>query len=139
MPHPEVPDDYRPPPDEGGAVTWRRSDLNLMRRAAREGWGVPDELKTESLLQAAKILTTSPHERNKIAVMKFLAAVDLAERREDRKDRDAGTGDAPDPIDPGLAEAALKALNGTPDEPHAGGGGAAEEAPGGPGDAPRDA
>lgn len=41
MPHPEVPDDYRPPPDEGGAVTWRRSDLNLMRRG-------PDRLEGQA-------------------------------------------------------------------------------------------
>lgn len=124
MPHPEVPDSDRPP--GGERATFTRSDFRLLRRAARSNWGVPDELKTEALFQAAKILAEAGgDERYKLAAMRFLDSADrtdvLAEvalKRLDLAERKlaAGSADATDGggvrADPDAVERALKALNG---------------------------
>lgn len=86
--------DDRPP--DGERATFRRSDFILMRRAARLGWGVPDELKTESFFQAARIITgPDTSDRSRLAAMKFLltaertdvaaAALELAREKAERE------------------------------------------------------
>jgi hypothetical protein len=65
------------PPDH---FRFSRSDLALMRRAARANWGVPDVLRTEALYQAAEILADDEADtREKIAAMRLLAVFDVAD------------------------------------------------------------
>jgi hypothetical protein len=77
--HPEVPDDYtRPPGDERASFT--RAEFALMRRAARERWGVPTALQTEAIFQAAEILCGEFHStRDKLSAMRFLIGADRSD------------------------------------------------------------
>jgi hypothetical protein len=60
-----------------------------MRRAARERWGVPDELRTDALYQCAKILASPDADpRLKVAAARLLAAFDRSDQREDKLDLD---------------------------------------------------
>ena len=59
-----------------------RADLVLLRKAARERWGVPDQLKTEALFEAAKILTTATKDRTKLAAIKALIEFDKVDQRD---------------------------------------------------------
>ena len=63
------------------AARYSRADFALLRRAARERWGVPDPLRTEALYQAAKALTDpEASHRDRIAVARFLLAADKSDR-----------------------------------------------------------
>jgi hypothetical protein len=103
--HPEAPDG-RPP--EAERVTFRRSDFVALRRAARLGWHVPDEVKAEALWQAVKVLTghaSTP--RDRLGAAKFLAAAErsdlaLAALELARERHKAGLPDAPDAEPPRL-------------------------------------
>ena len=63
----------------GDHWSFTRSDLALLRRAARENWGVPDRFKTEALYQVAKILASDDPDlepRVKLAAIRLLAMFD---------------------------------------------------------------
>lgn len=68
---------------QGDCVRFGRADLRLMRRAARERWGVPDDLKNEGIFQAAKFLASGQPELV-FAALKFLLAADRADILADR-------------------------------------------------------
>ena len=72
-----------PAPDaagQGNFVRISRDDLRLLRKAAREDWGVPGEVKNEAIYQALKILASpqSSH-RDRLAASKFLLQADRAD------------------------------------------------------------
>lgn len=126
MPHPEVPDGYRPDPAERGESTqWTRARLREMRRAARGNWGVPDDVKNEAIYQASKILTDpAAKARVKIAAMVFLLAADRVDQGatklpppappEDRRKR-IEIPDEPEPCPgPGPDEASRPPVEGGP-------------------------
>ena len=84
MGHPEVPEGS-PEPDNPDGVRWSRSDLALARRAIRQRWGVPDEVQTEVLWQAASILADPEADtKHKLAAMRLLVAADRADILGDR-------------------------------------------------------
>ena len=82
----------------GDCVRWSRADLALARRAARERWNVPDEIRTEVLWQAVKTLTDPEADhRDRIAVGKLLLAADKHDLAEDKHDHAAGrSSEAPE-------------------------------------------
>lgn len=89
--------DDTPEPD---AIRWGRADLALARRAARERWGVPDELKTEALFQAARILADPESERrDRLAAAKLLAALDRVDQLDDRLDLERSKLAKPDVLE----------------------------------------
>jgi hypothetical protein len=70
-----------PSPEPEGREHWQfsRSDLALLRRAARENWGTPDCMRTEALFQLAKIVAGQAYDldtRHRIAAIKTLVAFD---------------------------------------------------------------
>jgi hypothetical protein len=70
----------RPPPAgdpaaPGEAPTLSRTELGFLRQAARQNWGVPDELKTTAMVQIQAILR-SESERNRLAAMRTMAVFD---------------------------------------------------------------
>jgi len=74
---------------QGECVRWSRDDFRLARQAARQRWGVPDELRTEALIQAAKTLA-SPYSsvRERLAATKLLLDADRSDQREDKLELD---------------------------------------------------
>lgn len=65
---------------QGECVRLSRSDLLLLRRAARQDWGVPDVARNEAIYQALKILSDpKAKDRAKVAAMKTLVSFDLAD------------------------------------------------------------
>jgi hypothetical protein len=73
-----MPDPDEVPGGQGDCARFGRADLRLMRRAARQGWGVPDDLKNEGVFQAARFLA-SGHPELVFAALKFLLAADKAD------------------------------------------------------------
>ena len=68
-------------------MRWGREDFTTLRRAARQRWGVPDELKSEALFRAAKILTDpEADDRLKLAAAKFLQGCDKVDQADDKLD-----------------------------------------------------
>lgn len=102
---------------------WRyatRADLALARRAAREDWGVPDDVKTEVIWQALEILNDSlAPARTRLAAMKLLQALDQADlaaaklrlerERVGREGQAQAGASAVRALDPEAAARALKA------------------------------
>jgi hypothetical protein len=76
-----VPEGYEPDePVEHWAYS--RADFLLLRRACRKRWGVPDELRTDALLEAWRVLRDPlAVQRDKLAAMKFILAADLLDAK----------------------------------------------------------
>lgn len=66
----------------GGPSKFTRADLAALRREARQLWGVPDGLKTETIFTLARLLTSSTKERVRIAAAKALAELDRIDQRD---------------------------------------------------------
>jgi hypothetical protein len=83
-----------------------RTDMALLRKAARERWGVPDPVKTEAIFQTAKILADPlSSDRDRIAAARTMALLDRIDQADDRLNRQyPGTADVPD------AAAIMKAM-----------------------------
>lgn len=64
---------------------WSRETLSLARRAIRQRWGVPDELKTEALLQTQEILSTSDNERHRLAAIRLLVDMDKVDQTDEHE------------------------------------------------------
>lgn len=58
---------------------YTRADMVLMRRAERQGWGVPEELKVDALTQAARIMATG-NTRERLSAIKLLVAMDRVDQ-----------------------------------------------------------
>jgi hypothetical protein len=69
-----------PEPRRDDVAPLSRSDIVLLRRAAREGWGVPDTLRTEVIVEVRKILAAG-NRRQKLAAAKLLLAMDQADAK----------------------------------------------------------
>lgn len=64
----------------GECFRFSRSDLVLLRRAARCNWGVPDIVRNEAVYQAAELLADDEADhREKLAAQRLLIAADLAD------------------------------------------------------------
>ena len=118
-----LPSDDTPPPRQQGEYTrLTRGDLRLFRRAARERWGVPDELQTEAIFQTAKLLKRKDP-KLKLAAIKALLDFYRADQREDtveirkqllglKRRIDPSAQADPTAIDPAAAGRLLDALLG---------------------------
>lgn len=72
-------------------VRWSRADLALARRAARERWGVPDEMRTEALWQALRTLTDpEASHRERYAASSLILQADKHDLAEDKHDHAVG-------------------------------------------------
>lgn len=69
---------------EGDAVRFSRADLTLMRRAARQGWGVPDAVQNQALWYLAKALADEVpgkgKDRLKLTAIRLLVQMDRADQ-----------------------------------------------------------
>lgn len=117
-------------PSQGAPAPLSRSELALRRRAARERWGVPDELRTEAIL-TAQVFLRDGTARQKRAALSFLAAVDKIDQADERLQMEREKMQRPEP--PPDARAALlgEALEMVRDRA-----GRAGSDPGGPGGVP---
>lgn len=88
-----------------------RSELALMRRAAARKWNVPDSLKDDCVEAAGRIVRENPNPRHILKAIQTLASLDMAERREERKDRELSILQEAT-LNPELAERALRVING---------------------------
>ena len=94
-----------------------RADLVLWRQAARPGWAVPEAYRLDVLVRLGRLLR-SPSDRVALAAAKTLALFDRADLearklRLDRVrlDRMVPTPSGAEALDPGAAEAALRAAS----------------------------
>jgi hypothetical protein len=84
------PDASQSPPGPGPPPPIGRPELLLARKAARERWGVPDDLKTELILQCWTILADPRSgDRKKLAAGRLLVTADRVDQRQDMIDGDA--------------------------------------------------
>jgi hypothetical protein len=61
-----------------------RSELRLMRQAARNGWGVPDQLKNEAIYQTSEIMSSTRSNRYlRLAAVKTLTVMDKIDQGND--------------------------------------------------------
>jgi hypothetical protein len=63
-----------------------RSELALLRRAARERWGIPDRSKTRGI-EVADAMLESPDERQRVAALRFMVAAVKCDLADDRLDQ----------------------------------------------------
>lgn len=85
-------------PDPVPPIT--REEMMLLRRAARQRWGIPDNVKTEVIARLYESLA-SPFERNRIMAARTLKELDRVDQQDERTDLDRRRlAQAPDQTDP---------------------------------------
>ena len=108
------PDPVEAPAAPVGLAGLGRAEMLLLRRAARERWGVPDALKTESLSKLAAILEdpSSPR-RLRIAAIRTLADFDKVDRADEKLALERAKFERAGPAEPEVtAAAAVRSMQG---------------------------
>jgi hypothetical protein len=54
-----------------------------MRQAARNRWGVPDELQTEAIFQVQQILSSSDDDRSRLSAVKLLVEMIKVDQKDE--------------------------------------------------------
>lgn len=77
-----------------GALQPGKGNMALVRRAIREDWPIPPELRAKLVAQMGKVLEKSEDERNQVAAAKVLVAADAINAKREGADAAAEKGDS---------------------------------------------